>query len=193
MKNEMLDSKIAKRISYYRKKKNLSVDEVALSTGMSKAMIYAYESGKRQLTVSSLLKLADLYDVSLDDMIGTKHTLNREKSVSFELYRNNKKERTLVSSERDDIIFFKKDEWNTEYYIKSNNHSFNNKLLIELDRKVYPVVIRYDENKKLCVITSFLDGSVCIMSRKEMLESIFVLGEYAGTITKQKKIDEFFD
>lgn len=193
MKNEMLDSKIAKRISYYRKKKNLSVDEVALSTGMSKAMIYAYESGKRQLTVSSLLKLADLYDVSLDDMIGTKHTLNRKKSVSFELYRNNKKERTLISSERDDIIFFEKDEWNTEYYIKSNNHSFNNKLLIELDRKVYPVVIRYDENKKLCVITSFLDGSVCIMSRKEMLESIFVLGEYAGTITKQKKIDELFD
>lgn len=193
MKNEMLDSKIAKRISYYRKKKNLSVDEVALSTGMSKGMIYAYESGKRQLTVSSLLKLADLYDVSLDDMIGTKHTSNREKSASFELYRNNKKEITLVSSERDDIIFFEKDEWNTEYYVKSNNHSFNDKLLIELDRKVYPAVIRYDENKKLYVITSFLDGSVCIMSRKEMLDGIFVLGEYAGTITKQKKIDEFFD
>lgn len=193
MKNEMLDSKIAKRISYYRKKKNLSVDEVALSTGMSKGMIYAYESGKRQLTVSSLLKLADLYDVSLDDMIGTKHTSNREKSASFELYRNNKKERTLVSSERDDIIFFEKDEWNTEYYVKSNNHSFNDKLLIELERKVYPAVIRYDENKKLYVITSFLDGSVCIMSRKEMLEGVFVLGEYAGTITKQKKIDEFFD
>ena len=31
------------------------------------------------------------------------------------------------------------------------------------------------------------------MSRKEMGERVFVLGEYAGSITKQKEIREFFD
>ena len=193
MRNEMIDVEIAKRISYWRKKRNLSVEAVSKATGMSKAMLYAYESGKRQLTASSLLTLANLYEVSIDDMLGTKQTSNREKSASFEIYKNNKKQRTVVSSEKNELILYEMDKWNIEYYVKSNEYRFGIKLLIELDEKVYPAEIRYDEERKLCAISSFLDGSVHVMSRKEMNERVFVLGEYAGSITKQKEINEFFD
>ena len=193
MRNEMIDVEIAKRISYWRKKRNLSVENVSRATGMSKAMLYAYESGRRQLTASSLLTLADLYDVSIDDMLGSKHTSNREKSASFEIYKNNKKQRAVVSSEKDELILYEIDKWNIEYYVKSNEYRFGIKLLIELDEKVYPAEIRYDEERKLCAVSSFLDGSVRVMCRKEMGERVFVLGEYAGSITKQKEIREFFD
>ena len=193
MRNEMIDAEIAKRISYYRKKRNMSIEEVARITGLSKAMLYAYESGNRKLTASSLLVLADLYEVSIDDMLGTKRTSNREKSASFEIYRGNQKQRAVVSSEKDELILYEIDEWNVEYYVKSNEHRFGTKLLVELDGKVYPAEIRYDEDKKLCAVSSFLDGTVNVMSRKEMGESVFVLGEYAGSITKQKEIREFFD
>ena len=193
MRNEMIDAEISKRISYYRKKRNLSVEEVSKITGMSKAMLYAYESGNRQLTAPSLLALADLYEVSIDDMLGTKRTSNREKSASFEIYRSNEKQRTVVSSEKDELILYEIDKWNVEYYVKSNEHRFGTKLLVELDGKVYPAEIRYDESKKLCAVSSFLDGSVRVMSRREMGETVFVLGEYAGTIAKQKEIREFFD
>lgn len=193
MRNEMIDVEIAKRISYWRKKRNLSVEDVSRATGMSKAMLYAYESGRRQLTASSLLTLADLYDVSIDDMLGSKHTSNREKSASFEIYKNNKKQRAVVSSEKDDLVLFEIDKWKVEYYVKSNEYKFGLKLLIEFDGNVFPAEIRYDEAKKLCAVSSFLDGSVRVMSRKEMGESVFVLGEYAGSITKQKEIKEFFD
>lgn len=193
MRNEMIDVKIAKRISYWRKKRKLSVEDVSKATGMSKAMLYAYESGRRQLTASSLLTLADLYDVSIDDMLGTKQTSNREKSASFEIYKNNKKQRAVVSSEKDDLILFEIDKWKVEYYVKSNEYKFGLKLLIEFDGNVFPTEIRYDEERKLCAISSFLDGSVRVMSRKEMNETVFVLGEYAGSITKQKEIREFFD
>lgn len=193
MRNEMIDVEIAKRISYWRKKRNLSVEAVSKATGMSKAMLYAYESGKRQLTASSLLTLADLYEVSIDDMLGTKRTSNRDKSASFEIYRNNKKQRTVVSSEKDELILYEMDKWNVEYYVKSNEYKFGLKLLIEFNGNVFPAEIRYDEAKKLCAVSSFLDGSVRVMSRKEMGERIFVLGEYAGSITKQKEINEFFD
>ena len=193
MRNERIDVEISKRISYYRKKRNLSVEEVAKLTGMSKAMLYAYESGNRKLTASSLLTLSDLYGVSIDDMLGTKHTANREKSTSFEIYKNNKKQRTVVSSEKDELILYENDKWNVEYYVKSNEYKFGFKLLIEFGGKVYPAEIRYDEDKKLCAVSSFLDGSIHVMSRKEMGESVFVLGEYAGTINKQKEIKEFFD
>ena len=193
MRNERIDIEISKRISYYRKKRNLSVEEVSKITGMSKAMLYAYESGNRQLTASSLLTISDLYDVSVDDMLGVKRTSNREKSASFEIYRGNKKQRTVVSSEKDELILYENDKWNVEYYVKSNEHEFGTKLLVELEGNVFPAEIRYDEAKKLCAVSSFLDGSIRIMSRKEMVETIFVLGEYAGTITKQKEIKEFFD
>ena len=193
MRNERIDVEIAKRITYYRKKRNLSVEEVARLAGMSKAMLYAYESGRRQLTASSLLTLAELYDVSIDDMIGTKHTSNREKSASFEIHRGNKKQRTVVSSEKDNLILYEIDKWKVEYYVKSNEHRFGVKLLVELDGNVFPAEIRYDEIKKLCAVSSFIDGSVHVMSRKEMGETVFVLGEYAGSINKQKEIREFFD
>lgn len=193
MRNERIDIEISKRISYYRKKRNLSVEEVSKITGMSKAMLYAYESGNRQLTAPSLLALADLYDVSIDDMLGVKRTSNREKSASFEIYRSNEKQRTVVSSEKDELILYEIDKWNVEYYVKSNEYKFGFKLLIEFNGNVFPAEIRYDESKKLCAVSSFLDGSVHVMSRKEMSETVFVLGEYAGTIAKQKEINEFFD
>lgn len=193
MRNERIDVEIAKRISYWRKKRNLSVEDVSKITGMSKAMLYAYESGRRQLTASSLLTLADLYDVSIDDMLGAKRTSNRDKSASFEIYRGNKKQRTVVSSEKDELILFEIDKWKVEYYIKSNEYRFGVKLLIEFDGNIFPAEIRYDEAKKLCAVSSFLNGSAHVMSRKEMNETVFVLGEYAGTITKQKEINEFFD
>ena len=193
MRNDMIDVEIAKRISYWRKKRNLSVEYVSKATGMSKAMLYAYESGRRQLTASSLLTLADLYDVSIDDMLGSKHTSNREKTASFEIYKNNKKQRAVVSSEKDDLILYEMDKWKIEYYVKSNEYKFGLKLLIEFDGNVFPAEIRYDEAKKLCAVSSLLDGSVRVMSRKEMNERVFVLGEYAGLIAKQKEIREFFD
>ena len=193
MRNERIDIEISKRISYYRKKRNMSIEEVARLTGMSKAMLYAYESGNRQLTASSLLTLADLYDVSIDDMLGVKRTSNRDKSASFEIYRSNEKQRTVVSSEKDELILYEIDKWNVEYYVKSNEYKFGFKLLIEFYGNVFPAEIRYDESKKLCAVSSFLDGSVHVMSRKEMSETVFVLGEYAGTIAKQKEINEFFD
>lgn len=193
MRNDMIDVEIAKRISYWRKKRNLSVEYVSKATGMSKAMLYAYESGRRQLTASSLLTLADLYDVSIDDMLGSKHTSNREKTASFEIYKNNKKQRAVVSSEKDDLILYEMDKWKIEYYVKSNEYKFGLKLLIEFDGNVFPAEIRYDEAKKLCAVSSLFDGSVRVMSRKEMNERVFVLGEYAGLIAKQKEIREFFD
>ena len=193
MRNEMIDVEIANRISYWRKKRNLSVEDVSRATGMSKAMLYAYESGRRQLTASSLLTLSALYDVSIDDMLGTKQTSNREKSASFEIYKGSKKERTVVSSEKDEIILYEIDKWKIEYYVKSNEYKFGLKLLIEFDGDVFPAEIRYDEERKLCAVYSLIDSSIHVMSRKEMNETIFVLGEYAGSITKQKEIREFFD
>ena len=69
----------------YRKKSNLSAEDISKITWMLRDMLYTHESGNRQLTTSFLLTLADLYDISISDMLGTKHASNRNKSESFEI------------------------------------------------------------------------------------------------------------
>lgn len=191
MKNEKIDAEVGRRLSYWRKKRNMTVQEATRITGISRDAMYAYESGRRQLTAPSLLKLANLYGVSIDDLMGAKCTSNRENAVSFELFRGGGKGRIVVSAERDDVVFYEADEWNLEYYVRSNEFAFGKRLLGELDGRAFPMVVSYDEEKRLCAVRSLADDSVRIMSRTELRERLVVLGEYAGRIEKQKQIPEF--
>lgn len=75
--------------------------------------------------------------------------------------------------------------------MRSNECAFGKRLLGELDGRAFPMVVSYDEGKRLCAVRSLADGSVRIMSRVELRERLVVLGEYAGRIEKQKQIREF--
>ena len=52
-----------------RLSKGLTVDEVAQKTGLSKAQLWSWESGRREPDLAALVKLADALDVSLDMLI----------------------------------------------------------------------------------------------------------------------------
>ena len=57
-----------------REKKGLTVDEVSAATGLSKQMLWNYESGRRNPTPEQLCVIADFLDVSLDMLeIGRAH------------------------------------------------------------------------------------------------------------------------
>lgn len=52
-----------------RLSKGLTVDEVAQKTGLSKAQLWSWESGRREPDLAALVKLADALDVSLDMLV----------------------------------------------------------------------------------------------------------------------------
>lgn len=60
------------RIYALRKSQNLSQGELALKLGEEKTyvMISLYEKGTRMPKISTLLKLADIFDVSVDYLLG---------------------------------------------------------------------------------------------------------------------------
>ena len=60
---------IVESMKTMRQAKGLSVDELAEKTGMSKNMIWSYESGRREPTASACVLIADALDCSLDMLI----------------------------------------------------------------------------------------------------------------------------
>lgn len=57
-----------------REKAGKSVLDVQKALGVSDAAVYYWESGTTKPTVEKLIKLARLYDCSVDDLLGTSST-----------------------------------------------------------------------------------------------------------------------
>ena len=57
-------------LKYFRKKNGKTQKEIADFLGLTQTAYGNYELGKRQITPDKLAKLADLYGVSVDDLIG---------------------------------------------------------------------------------------------------------------------------
>ena len=55
-----------------RESRAMSVDRLAEKTGISKASIYDYESGKRMFNADRLYQFADALDASADEILGSK-------------------------------------------------------------------------------------------------------------------------
>ena len=66
--------KVGKFIASCRKEKNMTQKDVADNIGVAKSTYSLYESGNREPNVQTIKKLADLLNVSADDLLG----LNQE-------------------------------------------------------------------------------------------------------------------
>ncbi|WP_394121452.1 helix-turn-helix domain-containing protein [Planococcus donghaensis] len=61
--------RIGEKLKSLREEKHLSVDELALELGFAKTVIWGYESGKKQVSITHLELLADYYKVSIDFLL----------------------------------------------------------------------------------------------------------------------------
>ena len=60
---------IGEKLKKLREDNQLSVDELSVALGFAKTVIWGYESGKKQVSVSHLEMLADYYKVSIDFLL----------------------------------------------------------------------------------------------------------------------------
>lgn len=58
------------RLKELRNEKELSQDELAKQTGLSRSAIYAWESGTRVPAATAIIVLAKFFDVSADYLLG---------------------------------------------------------------------------------------------------------------------------
>lgn len=58
-----------KNIRYLRKKNNLTIQKCANSIGVSRSYLSQFESGGSEMSFKNILKLRELFNISLDDLI----------------------------------------------------------------------------------------------------------------------------
>ncbi len=57
------------RLKFLREKKGLTQQRLAIELNMNQNTVSRYESGKRQADYTTLIKIADYFDVSLDYLL----------------------------------------------------------------------------------------------------------------------------
>ena len=71
----------AERLRELRKDKNLTQKELAKLLPLSKNSICEYEKGRSEPNIETLIKLADIFDCSIDYLVGRSDELGVVKSV----------------------------------------------------------------------------------------------------------------
>lgn len=74
MLNVKTDTTLAEYLKYLRIKKNMTQQEVADKIGVCRSAYTYYETGKTEPNLKILSELADLFEVSLDEMIRNRKT-----------------------------------------------------------------------------------------------------------------------
>ena len=65
-----MKTKIAENIRYYRKQMGLTQEQLAAMLHGKKSLVSNYENGYSTPDIYTLCKLADIFDVTLDDLVG---------------------------------------------------------------------------------------------------------------------------
>ena len=78
---------IHKNIKQLRLLRNLTQEDVAQKIGLTRQAISSYESGRTQPSVDLLMKFAEIYEVTLDDILYGKRKEECEEIVNKELKR----------------------------------------------------------------------------------------------------------
>lgn len=69
-----MPERFPERLQYLRERRGISRHTLSELCGLSKNMIACYERGEKQPTLSSLLLLADFFEISVGELIGDKKT-----------------------------------------------------------------------------------------------------------------------
>ena len=69
----MRNLELANNIRFYRKSLNLTQEQLAQRLNGKKSLVSNYENGYSTPDIETLIKLADIFDVTLDELVGRFH------------------------------------------------------------------------------------------------------------------------
>lgn len=98
-----IKKEVGERLKAAREKKNLKQNRVAMMLGVHNSTLAKYESGEREPDAEVINKLAELYEVSTDWILGNKVRIinDQTKNEALEIYsRLPQEEKKLI----DDMI-----------------------------------------------------------------------------------------
>ncbi|HOL22926.1 MAG TPA: DUF4065 domain-containing protein [bacterium] len=76
-----MDKNIGKRIKELREKFNITQEKLAKMIGLSRPSVSQIESGKREITSTELIKISEIFEVSIDDLLNPPATEKKDISI----------------------------------------------------------------------------------------------------------------
>ena len=70
--SSVMEIKISENLKMLMKEQDLKQQALAEEIGISQSAISSWLSGKKEPSIESLWKLADFFDVSIDELVGRK-------------------------------------------------------------------------------------------------------------------------
>ncbi len=80
--------KMNKRLVSLRKEKGLSREELSIKLGVSYSTIAKYESGSREPDIEMIDKIANLFEVTTDYLLGRSDQPHLKEEEDFEAFQN---------------------------------------------------------------------------------------------------------
>jgi len=61
---------LSKNIRFYRKAENMTQAQLAERLGVGRTTVGEYEAGRNEPDVETLIRIADIFDITLDELLG---------------------------------------------------------------------------------------------------------------------------
>ena len=105
-----VNARLGKKLSKLRKQEGLSMRDFAKEIGVSQNSIWFYEHGKRAPTLDKLLKIADYFCVSVDELIRPENPATENKAGTKIVFLNGGS-RTVIDVTDEDKEELKRLAW----------------------------------------------------------------------------------
>ena len=89
---------VSSRIKFLREKKGLTVNGLAIKSGISQSFLREIELGNKKPTVETLSVLCDTLDISLKDFFDYDNGINHVDELDEAIFRLNKEQRKKLAA-----------------------------------------------------------------------------------------------
>ena len=189
---EQLNTKeIGNNIKYIRERKRLSVKETAGALGLSLKTYYNYEHGTREPGLNTLIKIANFFCCSLDDLVSNSVGGKVDSTISFEAFKIEegkikRRARSKVTTLLDNVIVVH-DGLNIFTFLRTDTLVSGEVMLFKFKNRTYISKI-YERGETIY----FDHKGELILIKKSEREELLIFGLYQGKLTQEFQIEGFF-
>lgn len=185
---------ISENLKRLRNLHQLTTTEVGKVLGLSRQGYVNFENSQREIRICYLLKLANFYDVSLDELVGNPHDLKSTRQLKYRSFRFENNELikteppTTISTVNDDVICVKHDDLNTEFFWRTQTYQKNERMLFEYYDKPYISKIYFNDDGGGFF---FINDEPFYFTKAQSANLVFI-GVNASSLNKLYNVENFF-
>lgn len=89
MLGDKMKREIGKKLSLYRAKRGLTQEQLAEEMNISRSKVSSWETGRRDISITDLIYIADFFNLSIDNLLDNRYTNKDEYLEVSKLFLEN--------------------------------------------------------------------------------------------------------